>query len=138
MLNFLIISVFYLLAEVAALRLFFFLIQEGSPIDVLWRWITGRGYQDMLKDLYASNKKWKNNLGKAIGDCEMCLSFWFPPVCFIVYAIFCRLVLHYWITDEVTVIPGACFVNFVWYICLHSISAFMGWIILLKTKKNAV
>lgn len=136
MLNFLIITLIYIIAEVAALKWFYLLIQQGAPIDILFKFISGTSYQEMLKNLYGSEKIWKNNLGKALGDCEMCLSFWLPPICFICYALLCRLVLHYWITDEVKSWTAIVFVNFIWYVAIHGICALLGWAALIKTKKS--
>lgn len=142
LLIFILITILFLLAENALLRIFYAMIQEDGPIDVLWKFLTGKSYQDMLKDLYGSQKKWKNNLGKALGDCEMCVAYWFVPMWFFCYYLICRLVVHYWITDAITIENkvgywvAVVFVNIIWYAAVHGIGALAGWISLMKYKSK--
>lgn len=136
LLIFILISFMFLLAEMAIMRWIIELIKEDAPVDIFWKWLTGRSWQDMLRDLYESNKKWKNNLGKALGDCQMCLSFWFAPVWFFIYFAFCKIVLGYWITGDIESWWGVIFVNCVWYWIFHALGSMAGWISLMKYKKK--
>lgn len=60
------------------LRLFFIMIAEGGALDVVFGW------QDMLGRLYGGNK-FQKLLGKALGDCKQCTSFWMAVPWFFTY-----------------------------------------------------
>lgn len=106
------------------LKLYFTAIQPGQLFDQIFNW------QTMLANLYGSEKAWKNNLGKALGDCPHCFAFWFMPMWFILYALL-GLNLNIW------VITGIGW-NILWYFVFHSIGAIVGLSFILTKKKNGV
>lgn len=81
MIYFLIFTLLFWAAHSGGLFYFMNMIQEGGALDTLFN------YQNLLRRLYASDKPWKNYLGKAIGDCRICTSFWSAPIVFIGYAV---------------------------------------------------
>lgn len=128
---FLLYTIVFWASGSAIIKLFFKAIQRGQLLDQLFGWA------DMLERLYASDRRWKNNLGKALGDCQMCTSFWFTFLWFWVYYFFSRNVLHYFITDEVNSFILKIAVFIVWIIAFNSLSTTIGLFILqLKTKKK--
>lgn len=112
----------------AILKIFFIAIQEGQILDMAFGW------QRILKDLYASDKKWKNLLGKAMGDCQLCVSAWFMNVWTIAYYFFSKMVFHYYPTYEVKSIGAKIFVFVIWTLAFHSIGIVMGLSSLIKLK----
>ncbi len=112
------------------LKIFYVAIQEGQMLDLLFGW------QKMLAKLYGSNKPWKNLLGKALGDCEMCTAFWFMPAWYALYWVMSRWVLHQFITDKVEHNLAKILVGIVWYFVFHSIGAVYGLVTVIKTKNN--
>lgn len=97
--SFTILTILFWIGGIAIFRLIMDTIKTDAPIDIAWKYLTGRTYQKMLQDLYGSNNKAKNNLGKALGDCEMCASFWFMPFWFAIYYACSKLLVHLWVTD---------------------------------------
>jgi len=88
-----------------------------------------------LAKLYRGTKG-QQLLGKALGDCERCMSFWFMPMWFIFYYLFCEHVMGIWITDRVDTTVAAFFLNWLWFAVFQSIGATTGFFVLmLKNKK---
>lgn len=134
MLTFLLYTLIMWLAGNCILYLFMQMIQPEGALDVVFGW------QKMLAKLYESPSKGKQLLGKALGDCQMCTAFWFMPVWFCLYWLLSRLVIHYFITDEVQAIGWKVVVFFVWYMVFHAVGAMSGLLALIKFKRkpNAV
>lgn len=101
MIYFLIFTLLFWAAHCAFLFFFFIMIQAGQALDILFN------YQNLLRRFYASDKTWKNLLGKAIGDCELCTTFWTSPLMFLLYYLFVNS-LGYWIVEGVTA-------NLIWF-----------------------
>lgn len=129
-LSFIIISLLFLIAGNAMLKIFFEMIQSGGALDIVFGW------QKMLERLYGSTKKWKQLLGKALGDCERCTAFWFMPFWFICYYAFSNLVLHRWITTGLDAIWAICLINWIWLSLFWSIGAQWGLLFLLYKRKK--
>ena len=106
------------------LKLYHTAIQKGQILDQIFNW------QNMLADLYASEKTWKNNLGKALGDCPTCFAFWFMPIWYVVYILLGKKL-------EIWLINGIGW-NILWYIVFHSIGAVVGLSFLLTKKKDGL
>ncbi len=117
--TFLLFSLIMWFAGNCILRLFFIAIQTGQILDQLFKW------RSMLDNLYASDKAWENNLGKALGDCQICFSFWFMPIWFILYALLGNA-LNIWAING--------YWNILWYVVFHSIGAIVGLGSLIKIK----
>lgn len=120
MLIFILITLLFLSAGACVLRLFFAMIQDGGALDVLFGW------QKMLSRLYGSQSKFKNLLGKALGDCRQCTAFWFMPFWFLCYYAFCKLVLGYWVTDSLEKWYAIGIVNYIWLAVFWSIGGVSG------------
>lgn len=128
MMSFLIVTVLFWLAGSCILKLFFFMIQQGGALDVVFGW------QRMLNRLFNGNRR-QQLLGKALGDCQMCTSFWFMPFWFICYYFFCKVVMHHWVTDSVSgsfYWPKVIGINILWYWLFHAIGAMVGLVGLTK------
>lgn len=127
--SFVILTILFWIGGIAVFRVFMDMIKADAPIDIAWAYMTGRSYQKMLADMYASDNKAINNLGKALGDCEMCASFWFMPIWSIFYYAFCKLISHYWITSYLTrphdliYYVEVYFVNLVWIAIFVSVGS---------------
>lgn len=130
-LTFLLITVAFVAGGLCWLRLFAIMISRGQILDMLFGW------QNMLERLYGSDKKWKNLLGKALGDCEVCTAYWFQPVWFAAYWLFCRHALHYFITDESASLFGKIVIGVLWYVVFHGIGAIGGMLTLMRAKMRA-
>lgn len=128
MLKFLVLTVIFWLAGVCVLRLFWSMIQPDALLDRVF------GYRKMLDRLYGAENKYLRSLGDALGNCQMCLSFWFMPVWFACYFFFCRIVLDWFIVDKADSLMGKIFVGIVWYMAFHAIGAISGLTALLKMK----
>lgn len=124
--DFLLLTLFFYFAENCLTTLFLEMIKKDAPIDILWKFLTGHSYQDMLANLFDSDKKWKQNLGKAIGDCPMCTVFWIQLIWYPVYFLFTWCILHWWISTSVHNIFLKIVINFIWYIVFHCIGAIWG------------
>lgn len=131
LLTYTLVTIGFVAAGLCWLRLFAIMIAPGQVFDMLFNW------QDMLTRLYQSPKKWKNLLGKALGDCEVCTAYWFQPIWFAAYYVFCRLALHYFITDEVGGWAGKIAVGLLWYLVFHGIGAVGGMLTLVRAKMKA-
>lgn len=131
MLTFIFVTIAFVVAGLCWLRLFAIMIAPGQILDMLFGW------QAMLERLYSSPKRWKNLLCKALGDCEVCTAYWFQPIWFLAYYGFCRLALHYFITDEVSSWYGKVFVGLLWYLVFHGIGAVAGMLTLIRAKMKA-
>lgn len=123
MMTFLLYTIIMWIAGNCILRLFYAMIQKEQLLDQVFNW------QIMLEKLYASEKRWKNNLGKALGDCQMCVSFWFMPLWYIAY-------LAMGVAFDIWMITG--WWNILWYVVFHSIGAISGLTMLLKRKRHVV
>ncbi len=130
MLIFLLWTIIFWMAGNCVLKIFYVAIQEGQMLDMLFGW------QKMLANLYGSNKQWKNLMGKALGDCEMCTAFWFMPGWYALYWLMSRLVLHQFITDRVDSVVAKVVVGIVWYLVFHSIGAVQGLVVIFKAKSK--
>lgn len=134
--NFLILTIIFFFAENCMTKLFLEMIKKDAPIDIFWKFLTKRSYQDMLADLFATNIPWKMNLGKAIGDCPMCTTFWIQLIWFPIYALFTYSVLHFWISSPIHNIFLIIIINIIWYCVFHSIGAIIGRIQLISLKQK--
>jgi hypothetical protein len=128
MLIFLLWTIIFWMAGNCVLKIFYIAIQEGQMLDLLFGW------QKMLANLYGSKQQWKNLLGKALGDCEMCTAFWFMPAWYALYWLMSKIVLHQFITDRVEHLLSKVLVGVVWYLVFHSIGAICGLLSLTKLK----
>lgn len=109
------------------------MIQPGGALDIVFGW------QRMLEDLYGSDKRWKNLLGKALGDCQQCTSFWFMPLWYLCYYAFCKIVVNVWVTDGIDAWWKIAFVNWLWMTVFWSIGAVFGlMVVLFKKAKSGV
>lgn len=122
---FLLFTLMFLVAGICILRIFMDMIQPGAALDIVFNW------QKMLSRLYGGNKR-QQLLGKALGDCAQCTSFWFMPLWFLCYYITCQLVLNFWVSDVVDTFFGGVFISWVWYAVFHSLGAFFGFLNLRK------
>ena len=130
MLTFLLFTIVMWLGGLAALRVFDMLISPGGAFDEVFGW------QNMLKKLYSSDTKWKNLLGKALGDCEKCMSFWFMPLWFLSYAFLSKALLGFFVTDLVDGWIMKIAVGWIWLIMFWSVGALGGLFMLLKARKK--
>lgn len=92
MIYFLIFTLLFWAAHSAGLFYFINMIQEGGALDTLLN------YQNLLRRLYASPKLWKNYLGKVLGDCHLCTSFWSGLIMYVA----CRVTISgmgYWVIN---------------------------------------
>lgn len=122
LLTFFIYTIIMWLAGNCIAQLYFTAIQKGQVFDELFGW------QDMLADLYASEKKWKNYLGKALGDCQICFAFWFMPFWYMLY-------VSMGTTLGIWAIKGIGW-NIAWYFIFHSIGAIFGLLFIIKRQKK--
>lgn len=67
---YLLMSIFSIIAAGAITRTFWLFTREGGALDIVFRW------QYLLDWLYKGGTA-RQLLGKALGDCNMCTSFWF-------------------------------------------------------------
>ena len=82
MLTFIFYTIIFLLAIPSAIKIWHFAIQGGQALDLLF------GYQKWLDRLYSSPSIIKNILGKMMGNCVMCMSFWASLIGTSIYFIF--------------------------------------------------
>jgi len=123
MLIFILYTLIFWFAGNCILRIFHFAIQPEQALDMIFGW------QRMLNNLYESNNKALNLLGKALGDCQMCMSFWFMILWYWAYFFTIRS-LGLWPFDGILT-------NIIWYIAFHSIGTVAGLFILgIKLKKK--
>jgi hypothetical protein len=126
---FILYTICFWFAGACVLKYFFFMIQPEGALDLVFGW------QNMLKKLYNGNKA-SQLLGKALGDCQMCTSFWFMPAWYGCYYLFCHWVLHHWVTDTIDTAgwywTKVSLVNVIWYYVFHSIGAFTGLVTITK------
>lgn len=135
MLTFILVTIIFWFAGNSILKILFQMIQPDGALDVMFNW------QRKLDDWYgkASEGSKKHRwLHDALGGCQVCTSFWFMPVWFTIYFLFCELVLHWFITDYVNSLGAKVFVGYVWFAVFWSIGAVLGLNVLrfLKRKKN--
>lgn len=109
MLIFFLYTVFYLIGLSCGIKIFHLSIQPEQALDMIFGW------QKMLNYLYESQSKLKNLLGKALGDCEKCMSFWASVIATIIY----RFTIPNW------EIKGA-LANMAWLIVFHSICTILS------------
>src|ERR1700761_4547425 len=114
MLIFLLYTIMFWFAGNCLLKIFHFAIQPGQILDKAFHW------QNMLNDMYGSKKSWKHNLGKALGDCEMCMSFWGMFLWYWCYFIFLHT-LGAWYLGNIENIGLNILCNIIWYILFQSI-----------------
>lgn len=129
LLTFLLYTAIFMVAGLCILSTFYAMQAEGGALDVVFGW------QKMLNRLYNGNKA-QQLLGKALGDCQQCTSFWFMFLWFFAYWGFCRLVLGWYITDVAGWWLWKGIIGFIWYSVFHSIGAVSGLFSLLKRKRN--
>jgi hypothetical protein len=127
-LKFLILTVIFWYAGNCILRLFFAMIQPDAMLDRVF------GYRKLLDRLYGAENKYLRSLGDALGNCQLCISFWFMPLWFICYWIFTRISLDWFITDKAESIAGKIFIGLIWYMAFHAIGAITGLAGLLRMK----
>lgn len=112
-----------------ALRIIYEMIQHDGAIDVIFGW------QKILAKLYRGNKA-QQLLGKALGDCERCMSFWFMPIWFFAFYLFAKYVMGVWFTDHLTSTVAIWGVNWLMFAAFQSVSATTGFILLLFKHKK--
>lgn len=128
-LAFLLYTVICFFAYGCMLRLFFIMIADGGALDTVFGW------QDMLGRLYGGNK-FQKLLGKALGDCKQCTSFWMAVPWFFTYWSFSYYIFDYYPTQEMSLIRAVWFHVF-WYVVIHVVSATIGFAVLMaKIKKD--
>jgi len=135
MLVFLLYTVIFWFAGVAFVKLFYFAIQPQQILDIIFHW------QDRLSDLYDSPNKYKNMLGKVAGDCAVCFAHWATALWYVFYYTFCKLALHYWVTDFID-IPDSfnkwlviVTINIIWFLVYTMLGGFLSLHAILFRKK---
>lgn len=129
-LSFLLLTVFFAVAQMAALWLFHRMIAPGGMFDILFGW------QKMLERLYGG-KTWQQLLGKALGDCEMCTAFWFQVPWYVLYFLFCRLTIDYFPTDHTQYAVVKVVIFLAWMIPFNSVNAITGMMSLIRAKRKS-
>lgn len=123
-------SVMVIPAYGMVLRLFFTMIEEGGALDVVFGW------QKMLARLYSGNKA-QQLIGKALGDCKVCTSFWFAIPWFFLYWSFSHILFGYYPTMEIESWFWKITFHVFWYIVIHAVAATVGMVILMiKIRKD--
>lgn len=127
MLTFLIYTATFWFAGSCLTKLFYFAIQPGQILDKAFGW------QSKLNALYTSKKAWQNNLGKALGDCQMCTSFWFMFLWYWCYFLFMH-VFGLWKLGSIKNSNLMVLCNIVWYMLFQSIGALTSLFAIVKIK----
>lgn len=117
--------ILFFIAGPCALKWFEFLIQPRGAFDILF------GYQLMLGKLYNGSQA-QQLLGKALGDCQRCMSFWFGGIWFFVFYGFCNLVLHSWVTAGTSNWISICFINAASFVVFQAICGMLCFLMLTK------
>lgn len=131
LLNFILLTIIFSLAGNAMLKFFYAMVQKDGALDVMFHW------QDKLDRWYGKaneGSKFHQWLHDALGGCPMCTAFWFAPVWYTIYALFCFLVMDFFITDYVVSIGAKIFVGWIWFGVFWSCNAIIG-LAFLKFKK---
>lgn len=126
---YLIYTLFFIAAANCSLRILYEMIQPEGLLDIVFGW------QKMLSKLYGGNKA-QQLLGKALGDCMRCMSFWYMPMWYVFYYLFCEHVMGIWITDNVTSTIATFFVNWLWLAVFWSVGAQTGFLLLTFKRKQ--
>jgi hypothetical protein len=116
MLTFLLYTLVFWLAGACIVKIWHFAIQPTQALDLLFHW------QNMLAKMYSSKYKTIQLFGKALGDCEMCMSFWFNIIWYAVYVAF---LWHIWPWHTV-------WMNIIWFVVYHSIGTIIGLFTIIK------
>lgn len=128
-LTFLLYTLLFIAASNFSLRILWEMIQPEGALDQVLGW------QKLLARLYRGNKA-QQLLGKALGDCERCMSFWYMPMWFVFYYLFSKNVMQVWITDGLEGNAAIFFVNWLWLAVFWSIGATTGHLLLLFKRKQ--
>lgn len=86
---FIVFTIIFLLSYGAFINTFFSMIAPNGMLDIVFKW------QRMLDYLYGKEQVGYQLLGKALGNCERCTSFWLAPVWIVIYYVTVRSV-GYW------------------------------------------
>lgn len=129
LLTFLLYTVLFIAAGNFSLRILYEMVQPEGALDQLLGW------QKLLAKLYGGNKA-QQLLGKALGDCERCMSFWYMPAWYIFYYLFCKHVMGMWITDGISSGLACFFLNWLWLAVFWSVGATTGFILLTLKRKQ--
>lgn len=128
MLIYLIVTILFWAAGACMLKWFMLMIEQGGALDVVFGW------QKMLHRLYNGTPA-QELLGKALGDCIKCTSFWFMPIWFACYYIVSKYAFHHWITDTVHNWICIGIINMIWYCLFHGIGGMIGFYAVTKLFK---
>lgn len=115
LLTFLIYTLLFWFAGACMLKLFTFAIQPGQILDKIFNW------QAMLKKMYESKYARMQLLGKVMGDCDICVTYWFMFFWFWCYFMFLHLLNFWFITKYIDNIFASIIVNIIWYFLFQSI-----------------
>lgn len=119
----------FCLAGCCIIKWFSFMIQSGGMLDVLF------GYQRMLNSLYNGNI-YQQLFGKAIGDCQMCMCFWFSVIWYWFFYGFCKFHLNIWVTDFVFTHFAIAFLNITAFLLFQPICGMLCFFTLTKLFKK--
>jgi hypothetical protein len=112
-----------------ALKIFFAMIAEGGALDVVFGW------RKMLDNLYGGGKV-KRLIGKALGDCQQCTSFWMAVPWFFLYVKFSYLLFDYYPTQNFGWF-WTITLHVFWFVVMQAILATIGFaILMLKLKRD--
>lgn len=128
-LTYLLYTLLFIAAANFSLRILWEMIQPDGALDIIFGW------QKLLARLYKGNKA-QQLMGKALGDCERCMSFWYMPMWFVFYYLFCEHVMGIWITDNVAGDVATFFLNWLWLAVFWSVGATTGHFLLLFKRKQ--
>lgn len=123
MMEFLLYTVFSLLATACLAKILYFSIQPGQWLDSLLGW------QNKLRKWDLSGNQFAAKIG---GYCEMCFCHAISFLSFWVYCLFMREGLGMWPTFHIDSIILSVIVNVVWYIAYVSIGTNAGLYFLTK------
>lgn len=112
MIAFLLYTILALIANACLTRILFISMQPGQWLDSLLGW---------QKLLQKWDRQGKTFLVKVGGYCELCFCHAVTFISFWAYVLMMRMVVCYWITDEVNNLIAAATINFIWYLTYVSI-----------------
>lgn len=112
--DFLAVTLFFLLANAAFAKIVFFSIQPDQWMDDLFGW------QKMLSSLGDRPGAGNKFLYKALGGCSMCLSHLISLFCFFIYVLVVGVSLGQWF--HCGNIALQCLADFVWYVVYVSMA----------------
>lgn len=125
----LVTAILFWLSGAALLKWFHFMILPNGAIDVVF------GYQKFLNKLY-NGSTYQQLIGKALGDCEMCMSFWFSFIWFFVFYGFCKILLGTWVTNYQSNAGVIIFLNLCAFVLFQPICGFVCFYALTKLFKK--